>query len=64
MQIMQLYNTVPVPNTNPVWVDLVQSVDLICHNTLIDFMNSLVTQEEQRTLIKIRRRDLRRWTLW
>jgi hypothetical protein len=40
-------------NTNPVWVDLVQSgrSDFVIANT--DFMNTLVTQEEQRTLIKI-----------
>jgi hypothetical protein len=41
MQIMQLYNTLAHPNTNPVWVDLVQSgrSDFVIANTLIDFMN-------------------------
>jgi hypothetical protein len=45
---MQLYNTVAPPNTNPVWVDLVQSgrSDFVIANTLIDFMNNLSDQEE------------------
>jgi hypothetical protein len=40
---MQLYNTSAPPNTNPVWVDLVQSgrSDFVIANTLIDFMNTL-----------------------
>jgi hypothetical protein len=41
MQIMQLYNTLAPPNTNPVWVDLVQSgrSDFVANT--IDFMNNL-----------------------
>jgi hypothetical protein len=36
------YTSAP-PNTNPVWVDLVQSgrSDFVIANTLIDFMNTL-----------------------
>jgi hypothetical protein len=39
---MQLLNTV-ASNTNPVWVDLVQSgrSDFVIANTLVDFMNNL-----------------------
>jgi hypothetical protein len=38
---MQLYNTLAPPNTNPVWVDLVQSgrSDFVANT--IDFMNNL-----------------------
>jgi hypothetical protein len=41
MQIMQLYNTVRCSNTNPVWVDLVQSgrSDFVIANTLVDLNN-------------------------
>jgi hypothetical protein len=42
MQIMQLLYS-SAPNTNPVWVDLVQSgrSDFVIANTLVDFMNNL-----------------------
>jgi hypothetical protein len=67
MQIMQLYNTLAHPNTNPVWVDLVQSgrSDFVIANTLIDFMNTLSDPRRAAYFDQnSRRRDLRRWALW
>jgi hypothetical protein len=68
MQIMQLYNTVHrSSNTNPVWVDLVQSgrSDFVIANTLIDFMNTLSDPRRAAYFDQnLGAGDLRRWTLW